>query len=89
MTQGWFDLFRGDGSPTIYAYSNSTSVIGNSTSITMYIVFATLYIAFFVVFPGIRNERFTTFLSVTLSLFVGVSILGKLIAEKLFDITLH
>lgn len=75
MTRGWFDLFRDDGGPTLYAYSNRTSVIGDSTSITLYIVFATLFIAFFVVFPGIRKERFTTFLSVTLSLFVGVSIL--------------
>lgn len=75
MTRGWFDLFRDNGGPTLYAYSNRTSVIGDSTSITLYIVFATLFIAFFVVFPGIRKERFTTFLSVTLSLFVGVSIL--------------
>jgi len=75
MTRGWFDLFRDNGGPTLYAYSNRTPVIGDSTSITLYIVFATLFLAFFVVFPGIRKERFTTFLSVTLSLFVGVSIL--------------
>ena len=56
MTRGWFDLFRDDGGPTLYAYSNRTSVIGDSTSITLYIVFATLFIAFFVVFPGIRKE---------------------------------
>ena len=56
MTRGWFDLFRDDGGPTLYAYSNRTSVIGDYTSITLYIVFATLFIAFFVVFPGIRKE---------------------------------
>ena len=56
MTRGWFDLFRDDGGPTLYAYSNRTSVIGDATSITLYIVFATLFIAFFVVFPGIRKE---------------------------------
>ena len=56
MTRGWFDLFRDDGGPTLYAYSNRTSVIGDSTSITLYIVFTTLFIAFFVVFPGIRKE---------------------------------
>lgn len=75
MARGWFDLFRDGGGPTLYAYSNRTPVIGDSTSITLYIVFATLFLAFFVIFPGIRKERFTTFLSVTLSLFVGVSIL--------------
>jgi len=75
MARGWFDLFRDNGGPTLYAYSNRTPVIGDSTSITLYIVFATLFLAFFVIFPGIRKERFATFLSVTLSLFVGVSIL--------------
>lgn len=76
--QGWFDLSRENGGPTLYAYSNRTSVIGDVHTITLCIVFGTLYLAFFVVFPGIRKERFTTFISVTLSLFVGTAILlGK------------
>ena len=27
--RGWFDLFRDNGGPTLYAYSNRTSVIGD------------------------------------------------------------
>ena len=77
--RGWFDLFRENGGPTLYAYSNRTPVVGDVTTITLCTVFATLYIAFFIVFPGIRRERFTTFLSVTLSLFVGTAILCKYI----------
>eukprot|EP00096_Caligus_rogercresseyi_P016540 TRINITY_DN923_c0_g2_i1.p1 TRINITY_DN923_c0_g2~~TRINITY_DN923_c0_g2_i1.p1 ORF type:complete len:546 (-),score=186.52 TRINITY_DN923_c0_g2_i1:259-1896(-) len=73
--KGWFDGFRENGGPTMYAYSNRTSVYGDLSTITVYIVFITLFLAFFVIFPGIRKERFTTFTSVTLSLFVGTVIL--------------
>jgi hypothetical protein len=27
--RGWFDLFRDNGGPTLYAYSNRTSVVGD------------------------------------------------------------
>ena len=71
MTRGWFDLFREHGGPTLYPESNRTPVIADVQALTVYIVFATLLLAFFVVMPGIRKERFTTFTSVILSLFVG------------------
>ena len=71
MTRGWFDLFREHGGPTLYPEPNRTSVIADVQALTVYIVFATLLVAFFVVMPGIRKERFTTFTSVLLSLFVG------------------
>jgi len=64
-------LFRDNGGPTLYPESNRTSVIADVQALTVYIVFATLLVAFFVVMPGIRKERFTTFTSVVLSLFVG------------------
>eukprot|EP00095_Tigriopus_kingsejongensis_P001024 maker-scaffold587_size153100-snap-gene-0.22 protein:Tk01024 transcript:maker-scaffold587_size153100-snap-gene-0.22-mRNA-1 annotation:"moladietz" len=73
--KGWFDAFRENGGPTLYAHANRTPVIGDVSMITLCVVFGTLYFAFFVIFPGIRKERFTTFLSVTLSLFVGTAIL--------------
>ena len=57
MTQGWFDLFRDHGGPTLYPESNRTSVIADVQALTIYIVFATLMVAFFVVMPGIRKER--------------------------------
>ena len=75
--RGWFDLFRENGGPTLYQASNRTPVAGDATTITLCIVFGTLYLAFFVIFPGVRKERFTTFLSVTLSLFVGMAILRE------------
>ena len=77
--RGWFDLFRENGGPTLYTASNRTPVAGDATTITLCIVFGTLYLAFFVIFPGVRKERFTTFLSVTLSLFVGSAILREYI----------
>jgi dual oxidase maturation factor 1 len=76
--KGWFDLGRENGGPALYMHSNRTPVLGDVTTITLVTVFATLYLSFFIIFPGIRKERFTTFLSVTLSLFVGTAILiGK------------
>lgn len=68
-------MFREDGGPTLYSHSNRTPVFGDITTVTVCIAFGTLYAAFFVIFPGIRTERVTTFLSVTLSLFVGSAIL--------------
>ena len=54
--RGWFDAFRENGGPTLYAHSNRTPVIGDVHMITLCTVFATLYLAFFVIFPGIRRE---------------------------------
>ncbi|XP_076271909.1 dual oxidase maturation factor 1 mol isoform X2 [Rhynchophorus ferrugineus] len=76
--KGWFDAFRTDGGPTLYSFSNRTAVTGDVTVITFLAIFATLYVAFLIIFPGIRKERFTTFWAVTLSLFVGTSILVSL-----------
>ncbi|XP_066998240.1 dual oxidase maturation factor 1 isoform X2 [Anabrus simplex] len=73
--KGWFDAFRNDGGPTLYSYSNRTPVTGDVQTITLYLIFFTVFIAFLVIFPGVRKERFTTFTSVTLSLFVGTVIL--------------
>lgn len=79
--KGWFDAFRYDGGPTLYSFNNRTAVTGDVTLITFLIIFCTLYVAFLIIFPGIRKERFTTFFTVTLSLFVGatnlVSIFGS------------
>jgi len=72
--KGWFDAFRSEGGPTLYAYSNRTSVTGDFTTITIVLFFLTLFLAFITVFPGIRKERFTSFTTVTLSLLVGLTI---------------
>ncbi|XP_034235948.1 dual oxidase maturation factor 1 isoform X2 [Thrips palmi] len=73
--KGWFDLSRVDGGPTLYSHANRTPVTGDVTAATLYLAAGTLFIAFLVIFPGVRKERFTTFSSVTFSLFVGTVIL--------------
>jgi len=65
---GWL---RTDGGPTLYNYPNRTPVTGDIQAILVCLVFATLFIAFLLIFPGVRKQRFSTFLIVTLSLFVG------------------
>ncbi|KAL0122394.1 hypothetical protein PUN28_007247 [Cardiocondyla obscurior] len=72
--KGWFDAFRSDGGPTLYSYSNRTPVTGDVPLVIVFVIFGTLFTAFLVIFPGVRKERLTTFLTVTLSLFVGATI---------------
>ncbi|MPC83618.1 hypothetical protein E2C01_078332 [Portunus trituberculatus] len=54
--RGWFDGFRSDGGPTLYAYSNRTSVYGDIPTITICILFLTVFLAFLTIFPGVRKE---------------------------------
>lgn len=75
MMRGWFDAFREHGGPTLYSHSNRTAVTADAATLILYIVFITLFLAFVIIFPGVRRQRFTTFTSVTLSLFVGTAIL--------------
>jgi len=75
MMRGWFDAFRENGGPTLYSHSNRTAVTADAATLILYIVFITLFLAFVIIFPGVRRQRFTTFMSVTLSLFVGTAIL--------------
>ncbi|KAL9926432.1 dual oxidase maturation factor 1 [Glossina fuscipes] len=73
--KGWFDAFRDDGGPTLYSFSNRTPVTGDVSIVAVSVMFATFYVAFLVIFPGVRKQKFTTFSTVTLSLFVGLVIL--------------
>lgn len=63
--------FREDGGPAFYGYSNRTSVTGDINIVVWCLVFLTVFLAFLIIFPGIRKERFATFITVSLSLFVG------------------
>ncbi|KAL3185355.1 hypothetical protein MRX96_030171 [Rhipicephalus microplus] len=56
MLKGWFDAFRTEGGPTLYAYANRTAVTEDIRNILIYVCFSTLFIAFIIVFPGIRKE---------------------------------
>ncbi|KAL3275470.1 hypothetical protein HHI36_020230 [Cryptolaemus montrouzieri] len=80
--RGWFDAFRNDGGPTLYNFNNRTAVTGDVTIITFLTIFTTLYIAFLIIFPGVRKEKFTTFFTVTLSLFVGATILVSIFGSS-------
>ncbi|KAL1436377.1 hypothetical protein MTO96_049737 [Rhipicephalus appendiculatus] len=75
MLKGWFDAFRTEGGPTLYAYANRTAVTEDIRNIIIYVCFSTLFIAFIIVFPGIRKEKLSTFVSVTISLLVGAVVL--------------
>ena len=70
----WFGAFRDDGAPTFYEYANRTPVTGDVSIVAVCVLFGTLYLAFIVIFPGVRKQKFTTFITVTLSLFVGLVI---------------
>ena len=76
MLNGWFDLFRDEGGPTLYLHGNRTAVTADITILSLIILFLTLYLAFLIILPGVRRRRFATFTSVTFSLFIGSSILG-------------
>ncbi|GJQ77027.1 hypothetical protein Trydic_g15221 [Trypoxylus dichotomus] len=82
VMKGWFDAFRNDGGPTLYNFNNRTAVTGDITVITFLTIFCTLYVAFLIIFPGIRKEKFTTFFTVTLSLFVGATILVSIFGSN-------
>ncbi|VVC91214.1 dual oxidase maturation factor 2 [Leptidea sinapis] len=73
--KGWFDAFREEGGPTLYAYHNRTAVAADLPALALVVAALTIYLAFLAVFPGVRKERFSTFTIVSLSLFVGTVIL--------------
>ena len=54
--KGWFDAFREEGGPTLYAYHNRTAVAADVPALALLIAALTLYVAFLAVFPGIRKE---------------------------------
>lgn len=54
--KGWFDAFREEGGPTLYAYHNRTAVAADVPALALLVAALTLYLAFLVIFPGIRKE---------------------------------
>ncbi|XP_076328081.1 dual oxidase maturation factor 1-like isoform X3 [Tachypleus tridentatus] len=75
MLKGWFDAFRSNGGPTLYTCSNRTPVVEDIQNVLVYVSFSAIFLAFLIVFPGVRKERLSTFVYVTLSLFIGAVIL--------------
>lgn len=54
--KGWFDAFREEGGPTLYAYHNRTAVAADVPALALLLAALTLYLAFLAIFPGIRKE---------------------------------
>lgn len=67
-----------DNGPILYSEPNRTSAIDDIRSVVIYIFIITIFLSFFLILPGIRNEKFPTFLCITTSLIVTSIILVSL-----------
>lgn len=85
----WYDAFRVNDGPTLYSHPNRTPVTGDVPIVAVCVLFATFFIAFLVIFPGVRKQRFTTFTTVTLSLFVGLVIMVTRLGSAWHTATAH
>lgn len=68
-----------ENGPILYSEPNRTSAIDDIRSVIIYIFIITLFLSFFLILPGIRNEKFPTFLCITTSLIVTAIILVSLV----------
>lgn len=59
-----------DNGPILYSEPNRTSAIDDIRSVVIYIFIITIFVSFFLILPGIRYEKFPTFLCITTSLLV-------------------
>lgn len=64
-----------ENGPILYSEPNRTSAIDDIRSVVIYVFIITLFLAFFLILPGIRYEKFPTFLCITASLIVTSIIL--------------
>lgn len=64
--------------PMLYTEPNRTSAIDDIRSGVLYIFIVTIFLSFFLILPGIRNDKFPTFLCITTSLLVTSFILISL-----------
>lgn len=73
-----------ENEPTLYIEPNRTSAIDDIRSVVIYIFIITIFFSFFLILPGIRNEKFPTFLCITTSLVVT-----SIVLIALFGTTWH
>lgn len=73
-----------DNGPILYSEPNRTSAIDDIRSVVIYIFIITIFLSFFLILPGIRNDKFPTFLCITSSLIVT-----SIILISLFGTTWH
>lgn len=67
-----------ENGPILYSEPNRTSAIDDIRSVVIYIFIITIFLSFFLILPGIRYEKFPTFLCITTSLIVTSIILVTL-----------
>jgi hypothetical protein len=77
MHEGWFSAFRDDFGPT--SYNATTHFPLNFRLLLCFLVFIVPYLAFLVVFPGIREKRLSSFLTITVQLLVGALLIACLL----------
>lgn len=71
-----------ENGPILYSEPNRTSAIDDIRSVVIYIFIITIFFGFFLILPGIRNEKFPTFLCITTSLIVTSIILVALLGTS-------
>jgi hypothetical protein len=59
-----------DNGPILYDNLNRTSAIDDIRSVVIYIFIITIFLSFFLILPGIRSGKFSTFLCIITSLLV-------------------
>lgn len=80
---GQSDLSQ-DNEPILYIGPNRTSAIDDIRSVVIYIFIITIFFTFFLILPGIRSDKFPTFLCITTSLVVT-----SIVLIALFGTTWH
>lgn len=73
-----------DNGPILFSEPNRTSAIDDLRSLVIYIFIITIFISFFLILPGIRNDKLPTFLCIIPSLIVT-----SIILISLFGTTWH
>lgn len=73
-----------ENGPILYTEPNRTSAIEDIRNVVIYIFIITVLVSFILILPGIRTEKFPTFLCITTSLIVT-----SIIIVSLFGTTWH
>lgn len=73
-----------ENGPNLFIEPNRTSAIDDLRSVVIYVFIVTIFVSFFLILPGIRTEKFPTFLCITSSLLVT-----SIILVALFGTTWH
>ncbi|KAL7305238.1 hypothetical protein TKK_0002623 [Trichogramma kaykai] len=71
----WFGVVKeGGGGPTFHHHNNRMPVKGDANLIYDALFFGTILMAFLLIFPGVRKEKLSTFITVLLLILTGSTI---------------